>query len=277
MLYLGIDGGGSGCRAAVADASGRIIGRGQAGPANILSDTAGALSNILQAAMQALQASGGRPDGVRAVLGLAGANVGIRVDDIRAGLPFAARIETDAMIALAGAHQGQDGVIASIGTGSVFASQRRGNMQTVGGWGLVLGDEGAGAWMGRELLRRLVRAEDGLIKWSSLLLALRDDIGGAAAAVAFARTASPADFAQHARRITESADDSAALAILAEADTWIARAIDHLMLPGAVPLAFLGGLGPLFAVRLAQHYPRLIRLPLGDGLDGALWLARQGG
>ena len=40
-LFLGIDGGGTGCRAAVADASGRILGTGVAGPANLTSDPAG--------------------------------------------------------------------------------------------------------------------------------------------------------------------------------------------------------------------------------------------
>ena len=32
-LFLGIDGGGTGCRAVVADATGRVLGTGAAGPA----------------------------------------------------------------------------------------------------------------------------------------------------------------------------------------------------------------------------------------------------
>lgn len=35
-LYLRIDGGGTGCRMALADRTGRVLGRGDGGPANII-------------------------------------------------------------------------------------------------------------------------------------------------------------------------------------------------------------------------------------------------
>ncbi len=41
-----------------------------------------------------------------------------------------------------------------------------------------------------------------------------------------------------------------------------------------LPVVFLGGLGPHYAERLAGLWD--IRAPLGSGLDGALFLARQG-
>ena len=50
---IGIDGGGTSCRAAVADATGRILGRGRAGAANIMSDASGALENIVAATRSA--------------------------------------------------------------------------------------------------------------------------------------------------------------------------------------------------------------------------------
>ncbi|MDE3240946.1 MAG: ATPase, partial [Paracoccaceae bacterium] len=58
QLFLGIDGGGTGCRAAVADARGRILGRGKAGPANIVTDPDGARANILAATVAALGSHG---------------------------------------------------------------------------------------------------------------------------------------------------------------------------------------------------------------------------
>jgi glucosamine kinase len=48
-LCLGVDGGGSGCRAALCDAQGRIVGTGHGGPANATSDFDGACSNIADA------------------------------------------------------------------------------------------------------------------------------------------------------------------------------------------------------------------------------------
>ncbi|HOZ35100.1 MAG TPA: BadF/BadG/BcrA/BcrD ATPase family protein, partial [Tabrizicola sp.] len=162
-LFLGIDGGGTGCRAAVADASGRILGTGVAGPANLTSDPAGTRANILAATRAALAAAVGPDAGeaeltrLVAGLGLAGANTtGASLD-----LPFAKlRLETDAVTAVKGALWGGDGIVAAIGTGSVFASQRNGVIRQVGGWGLVLGDEGSGAWLGRSLLARALRAVD---------------------------------------------------------------------------------------------------------------------
>ena len=45
-LFLGIDGGGTGCRAAVCDGAGRILGEGRGGPSNIASDPDGARANM---------------------------------------------------------------------------------------------------------------------------------------------------------------------------------------------------------------------------------------
>jgi glucosamine kinase len=166
-LYLGIDGGGTGCRAAVADEDGRILGHGTAGPANIASDPDGAACNILAAAWAALSASA-RPEadfaGLHAGLGLAGANAHGTVERLRAALPFARiRIETDAVAAAKGALRDEDGIVAALGTGSVFAAQRGGAVRQIGGWGLVLGDEGSGAWIGRALCAAALRAEDGFV------------------------------------------------------------------------------------------------------------------
>ena len=72
-----------------------------------------------------------------------------------------------------------------------------------------------------------------------------------------------------------AAGDPAAAAILARAEAEVARAIDRLMADGPAPVAFLGGLGPLFAARLARRYGGLMRAPRGSGLDGALLLARR--
>ena len=55
QLYLGIDGGGTGCRAALTDADGQILARAEAGPANIASDPDTALQNILEVTHEAVK------------------------------------------------------------------------------------------------------------------------------------------------------------------------------------------------------------------------------
>ncbi len=273
-LYLGVDGGGTGCRAVVADADGHRLGEGHAGPANIVTDPEGAAASIVAAVSAAL---GGRAGGVRAVMGLAGANVPGAAERLLPRLPYAdVRVVSDAVTALRGAFGGAEGIAATVGTGSVFASFRGGPVRLIGGWGLTLGDEGSGAWIGRRLLAQALRARDRTAALTPLLEEVLQKAGGAHGLVGFARTASPADFGRFAQRLVEQATDPAAEEILAEADCWILRGIDHLSEGGDLPVAFLGGLGPVFAARLRHHYAGRIRTPLGSALDGALWMARTG-
>ena len=60
-FVLGIDGGGTSCRAALATLSGDIVGRGKSGAANIRTDLTGARENIADAARQAFLDAGQDP------------------------------------------------------------------------------------------------------------------------------------------------------------------------------------------------------------------------
>lgn len=271
-LFLGIDGGGTGCRAAVADAAGTVLGRGEAGPANIASDPAGAAANILKAADQALNAAGGGRIAA-AGLGLAGANAAGAADRLRGVLPFArVSVVTDGITAVKGALGVGDGVVAALGTGSVFAVQRSGTIRQIGGRGLVLGDEASGAWIGRALLSAALRAVDGFTATTPLLAAVVEELGGPDGVVAHSLRARPVDFAALAPRVVES-DDPAARAIMARAEADVVEAVTLLRGEEDLPVVFLGGLGTVFSARLAARLP--IRAPLGTALDGALMLARE--
>jgi glucosamine kinase len=278
-LFLGIDGGGTGCRAAVADVSGRILGEGQAGPANIASDLCQARANILSAATLALTAAIGAVQSAQVMptlfagLGLAGANAAGVVDRLREGLPFARlRVETDAIAAVKGALQGRDGIVAALGTGSVFARQTGGTIRQIGGWGLVLGDEGSGAWLGRAALRLALRANEGFVPETPFLCQISAEHGGNRGIIAFSLSAQPADFAALVPAIL-SADDPVAQALLAEATCDVATFIAHLQTDPPLPVTFIGGLGPTFAERLAGRWA--VVPALGSALDGALRLARE--
>lgn len=278
-LFLGIDGGGTGCRAAVADASGRILGKGHAGPANIASDLATARTNILAAttmaladALGAVEASKALPD-LSAGLGLAGANAAGAAQALRKALPFARlRVETDAIAAVKGALRGRDGIVAALGTGSVFARQQGGVIRQIGGWGLVLGDDGSGARLGRSLLAAALGAVDGFRPMTPLLRRILDEYGGVEGVIAFSLSARPTDFATMAPRILAS-DDPAASSLLAQATEDVAASVAVLQTVPPLPVTFIGGLGPAYAARLAGHWP--IVPALGSALDGALILARE--
>jgi len=280
VLFLGLDGGGTGCRAAVVDAAGAVLGQAEAGPANIASDPDMALANILKVARLSLAAAVGEGrveaelPNLIAGMGLAGANAEGAVGRLTAHLPFVARVETDAFAAVKGALGTQDGVVAALGTGSVFARQVAGKIRQIGGWGLVLGDEGSGAWLGRALLAQGLRAVDGFRPMTPLLRAVIDDHGGPAGVVTFAQDARPADFAALAPRLL-AGDDPAAVELLAQAEADVTRFIAILQSDPPLPVVFLGGLGQILAARLAGRWQ--ILSARGTVLDGALQIAREGG
>lgn len=271
-LFLGIDGGGTGCRAVVADASGRVLGRAEGGPANINTDVEGAARNILAAARQA--ASGQDPARICAVLGLAGGSMPGAVARLRPLLPFArAEIVNDGLTAVRGALGHADGVLAAMGTGSVFVLQRGGRVRQVGGRGFLLGDQGSGAVLGRALLERALLAADGLAAMTPLLQAVLDRQGGIAGIIEFANHARPAQFAALSPML--DGPDPAAALILSEALDRVRAIIDTLREGAALPVVLTGGLAPFYAARLADTYP--LRAAQGTALDGALAMAIEAG
>lgn len=273
MLYLGIDGGGTGCRAAIADDAGRVLGRGSGGPANINSDPQGATVSILAAATAAMVEAQVRPADLVAVLGLAGGGMKAAAAAMQARLPFAqSRVVNDAVTAARGALGPDDGILLAVGTGSVLAVQRGGRLRQYGGRGFLMGDEGSGAVLGRTLLALAMRAGDGFTPDTPLLAQIRDEFGGFEGIIAFGTRATPAEFAALAPRLTAS-DDPAARRILKDATAQLSAAIGVLQVGQRLPVVCTGGLGPVYATRLSDNWPVLHAK--GSGVDGALALARE--
>lgn len=280
-LFLGIDGGGSGCRAALADQEGRLLGRGVAGPANVNTDLPSARLAILEAARQAVSSAVGEAKvaetfpRLTAGLGLAGANAADVAGQLVRDLPFGrTRIETDAVTTALGALGGGNGIVAAIGTGSVFASVQGGEFRQIGGWGMVLGDEGSAAVLGRSILSYALRAYDGHAGMSPFLETLLHDFGGPSGVVTFAQKARPADFAALAPRVTGSEDPAAQL-LMKTATQHVASFIRLLRDGTDLPVVFTGGLGPVYRERLSLTETWTIHDAVGTSLDGALILARE--
>lgn len=275
-LLLGVDGGGTGCRVAVADLSGRIIAQATGGPANIATNPTGALQSILDCAEAAFQSAVGadfRAQMQRATagLGLAGANAKGAADQVVRALPFArVSVVTDAQTTAMGALGDNDGIVAALGTGSVYVRRYMGRMQQFGGWGFVLGDEGSGARLARAAIALALKASEGLAPESDYLSRLLHKLGGPEGAVAFSLSASPGDFAAFAPGIVTS-DDPACRALWARNVSDVREILSALEPEETLPVTFTGGLGPATAAALADM-PQ--RPALGTALDGALALAR---
>ncbi len=279
-LAIGIDGGGSSCRAAVADRSGKILGRGTAGPANILSNLQGSLENIILAAKEALRDAALPPEtvsSVSAVVGVAGANVGDYGSRIEKALPFAdGKVVTDALIALQGALGDSNGVIGAFGTGSVYNARRNGTISGIGGWGFIVGDQASGARLGRDLLERSLLAYDKVRPGSALTGRIMAEFGNdPEKLVEFAHVSKPKDFARYAPVIFDHANnnDEVAVGIVSEAAAAIGENLDALTWPDCPAICLLGGLARAYRPWLAKRHAALLAEPKGDVLQGAVELA----
>ncbi len=259
-LFLGVDGGVTQCRARLADRAGRILGEGVAGPANIRLGLEASLAAVLDAARQCLAEAGlgtGALGRTVACLALAGATEPAELAAARARrLPFRhTLITTDAHAACVGAHRGRDGGVVIAGTGSVGWAILRGKQYRVGGWGLALSDEGSGAWLGREAMRRVLWAYDGRIAWSGLLTRLFEGFHtDPHAIVRWAATARPADFGRLAPVVVEhmARDDPAAIELIQQASRHVDALAARLISLGAERIALVGGLAPYLAPWLAR-------------------------
>lgn len=279
-LFIGIDGGGTGCRALLCDASGTTLGTGKAGPANIVSDLEGAHGNIVGASQQALQAAGLPANAiseVSAYLGLAGANVESAVTALSARLPFKqSRINIDALIALEGAVGNADGAAAIIGTGTIFISRHSNTIRMLGGWGFVVSDLASGARLGRACLELSLLAHDGIVKCTELtrkIMARFDN--SPQILVEYAQTATPGDFGSFAPLVFDLADagDANAETLRSDAIDTIEITLAALKLKASDRFCMLGGLGAKYSPHLNVPYKAMVKPPLSDAVNGAAALA----
>jgi glucosamine kinase len=280
-LYLGVDAGGSHCRARLADARGKVLGTGEAGPANARIGMEKLRATLMETCDQALlQAGLGAKDTSRisAGLGIAGiSRPGVREALNTLGLPFAKiRWETDAAIANLGAHNGGDGATLILGTGSIAYVKANGGAFSIGGYGFPISDEGSGAALGLSAVRHALRALDGRTKPTPLSSAITSRFSHETPRViAWMDTATPKEYAAFAPIVFDfaEADDEIARSIVESAALHVEQFIETIFVRGAPRCSLAGGIAPRMRPWLRERTTARLSSPLGDPLDGALLLA----
>src|SRR5262249_42421418 len=167
-FWLGVDGGGTNCRAAIVVAGGEVIGEGHAEAANhIRVGKEAAINHVKQAVAQACQQAGIEPSEIAAAcVGLAGVSHPDHHRQMLAALKEALPIsdialETDARVALAGATGAKPGVVIIAGTGSIACGvNSRGRFALARGWRPTVGDEGTRSYIGRRALESVMMSYD---------------------------------------------------------------------------------------------------------------------
>jgi glucosamine kinase len=279
--YLGIDAGGSNCRARLIDAAGTVIGHGKSGTANARIGIEALYETLLETADQAVAEAGLSVKQRRAVhagMGIAGiTRPGVREALAELDFGFASvAYSTDAAIANLGAHGGQDGAILIIGTGSAALLRIDGEEFTIGGYGFPISDEGSGAALGLSAMRHALRALDGRTRKTPLSVAVTERFGhDTAQAIAWMDTATPRDYGTFAPLVMDyaEADDVIARSIVENAAGHIERFIEAIFERGATRCTLVGGLAPRMSPWLRSRTVERLSAPLGDSLDGALRLA----
>ena len=168
MYLIGIDGGGTRTTLALADGEGRELLRRQ-GPAGIVDprDPRGAIEVVGALVREALAESGAGERADALCAGLAGVRSEAEREAVRAalaaeGVADRVVIRSDGEIALQGALGGEPGILLVAGTGSVaWGRAEDGRVDSCGGWGMVIGDEGSAYALGRAALTAVVRSLDG--------------------------------------------------------------------------------------------------------------------
>ena len=282
-LFVGVDGGGTGCRARIEDAAGGLLGTGIAGPAALRLGIDRALTEVEKACHAAIQEAGLDSNvlsSVHAAIGLAGVGRKGALEQLTLRQhPFRSVVYVnDATIACIGAHGGRDGGIVIVGTGSVGLAVVGGREIRVGGYGFPISDEGSGADLGLHAIRLALRAYDeravGTTLTRDVMTRFHND---PFEAVAWMDQATATDYATFAPLVMRHADagDSVARRVIRDAAEQVDDLVRRLCECGASRVALLGGLASSMQPWLAPDVQRRLVPIEGDAVDGALRLARR--
>lgn len=275
---IGVDGGGTSCRIA-------LQWRGQRtevalGCANVTTDFHGA-TKLIREGLNVVAERAGVPDdqfrSFAAYLGLAGVLDETEAAAVAGELPLdRAVVEDDRRAAVIGALGDSDGTVAGVGTGSFLARRSGESLRLVGGWGLRLGDEASGAWLGRGLLAMVLNVVDSLEEKTDLTeKVFRQFERSPRQIVAFSQKATPAEFASLAPGIIDAANagDLIGRTLMEQGSDYLVKTMAKLGRQDREQVCLIGGVAPFYRDYLPKSIARSVAAAKGTALDGALQLA----
>jgi len=284
-IYLGIDGGGSKCRAILVNGlTGKVLGTGLAGPANPFNNYDQTISSIVDAASKALidaNYNQGEINKLIVGIGLAGVNLPEPLLKMQQWQhPFKAMsVTTDLQIACLGAHNGHDGAIIISGTGSCGFSHVNQKVNMIGAHGFPHGDKGSGAWLGLQVVKQVLLSLDGLEKptlMNELLLAKLGCSNGLDIVSTVAKQTS-SFYAKLAFIVFQAAEDGdkTAIAIAQEGAGYISNVARTLWLDNPTRMSLIGGLTPKLESWLDSDIRNKLSSPIHSPEMGAVIYAQQ--
>ncbi len=284
QFFIGIDGGGSKCKAVVMDANNTVLGTGISGPGNPYHGFEQATNSIIESATLALHDANLADIPLSSVIvgaGLAGVNLPILYNKMSSwSHPFKSmHLATDLLIACLGAHKGEDGAVIITGTGSCGFTNVNDKTLMLGAHGFPHGDKGSGAWFGLQAVKQVLLALDKIIPPTSMTAPLlaRFDSNNATALVE-AVAGKPATFyAKLANLVFDEAErgDDTAKAIVLDGCGYINRVAQRLWQQNPPRMSIIGGLAFRVVPWLQTEIANRLSAPLAPPEVGAVLFAKQ--
>ncbi len=280
-MFIGIDGGGTSCKAILQNENGHTISQGIGGPANPVNGVSQSQNSILEACFQALDNAGLSRECVGEITvgaGLAGLHLGaMQQVMMNWAHPFKSlALTTDLHAAVLGAHLGHDGGVLILGTGfsalAVCGQQRL----AIGGMGFPINANGSGSWLGLEAVKAVLLAEDQLAPQTilqNLLLAGENKTVLAQHTV----NANATTFGQYAPAVFEAAsqNDEVAQNLLRQATQFAESVIEKLTDFGAPRVTLIGSVANALLPLMSAETQLTIHAAKASPQEGAIMFARQ--
>ncbi|MCA0934827.1 N-acetylglucosamine kinase [Vibrio alginolyticus] len=281
MYFVGIDGGGTSCRARIKDSQGNFLGEAKTGSANIMLGAETAMASIIDAITLAAGQGGLSQQDFSSMhvgLALAGAEHKASWQAFMSLLhPFASMtLNTDAYGACLGAHNGKDGAIMIAGTGSCGIYLKGLEQHVVGGREFPISDQGSGAVMGLHLIQQVLLAQDGIREKTPLaehvMAHFENDVDNV---VAWSKQALPRDYGQFSPAIFQYAQrgDELAIEMLKQTAADIEMFLVALNKRGATRICLMGSIAERILHWLSPPVQQWIVEPQFDAIDGAIMFA----
>lgn len=165
--FVGVDAGGTHCRASLYSSAETVIGNGMAGPANVFSHFKEAMQQIDLAVDLAVRSANLSIDKKSLIVGAGcagGQTAHARESLTRLNVPYKQLFMTsDLHASCLAANSGGDCVVLITGTGSSIAHYQNGLVTQYGGHGFIHGDEASGAWLGLRAVQFLLKSFDNIV------------------------------------------------------------------------------------------------------------------
>jgi N-acetylglucosamine kinase-like BadF-type ATPase len=180
MLSLGIDGGSSSAKWTLIDQSGAIKSKGSSNPIDGHLYRVESQEKMEKFLLELRQELGNlNPDHI--TIGITGLGSVKKIEEyfLKAFPGAKLSIGTDVALAYRSEFKDGEGIYLYAGTGSIAVHiTKTGEEISIGGWGFLLGDEGAGYWIGREALRHLMTQIEELSSLDALSTSISQAVGG---------------------------------------------------------------------------------------------------